>query len=83
MSISNRLKKLMRNPGAAGLTGALAGGTLAALPIGKKTRRVLGGAAAAGGIGVLGSLAYKAYQDESILKKIVYLIQEYAGLSSF
>ena len=29
------------------------------------------------------TVAYEAYQDESILKKIVYLIQEYAGLSSF
>ena len=29
------------------------------------------------------TVAYKAYKDESLLKKIVYLIQEYAGLSSF
>ena len=29
------------------------------------------------------TVSYKAYKDESALKKIVYLIQEYAGLSSF
>jgi phosphatidylserine/phosphatidylglycerophosphate/cardiolipin synthase-like enzyme len=29
------------------------------------------------------TVSYEAYKDESTLKKIVYLIQEYAGLSSF
>ena len=29
------------------------------------------------------TVSYEAYKDESALKKIVYLIQEYAGLSSF
>ena len=29
------------------------------------------------------TVSYKTYKDESALKKIVYLIQEYAGLSSF
>jgi HKD family nuclease len=29
------------------------------------------------------TVSYKAYKDASALKKIVYLIQEYAGLSSF
>ena len=29
------------------------------------------------------TVSYEAYKDESVLKRIIYLIQEYAGLSSF
>lgn len=57
------LDQLLTGGAASGFAGGLAGGALASLLSGKKGRKLTGSAAKLGGLALVGSLAYKAWQQ--------------------